>query len=194
MLAPGAVLALLGLGVGFGLYREQLQTGPDNVTTILGLCGLVVAVGVLLVLLGRARPLVPMLAAATSLVVCLLLGAFVAHYGEGFDLQPTAGAIAHLQRTGAAVATDDGFKGQFGFLGRLERPIPDLPRVALPAWAAAHPGGYLITVEDELPTSVHGATVHRHRYRRHWLVIWRLDPVGGAPAAGTRVARPVAPA
>lgn len=176
---PGIVLVLLGIGIGLALYREQLHTGMINLPLIVASCATVTVIGALLAWLTPVRWFVSSVAIATAVSVCMLLVAIVAHYGEGFNLRPTAEAISELQRAGAAIADDSGFRGQFTFLGRLEQPLAELSRSELPAWALAHPDGYLIGTEENPLLNVPGTVVHRHRYRRHSLVIWKLDPVTG---------------
>lgn len=59
-----------------------------------------------------------------------------------YDLEDLAREIrAHHDVSWAFV---DNYHGEFGFLGRLEKPVADIQADALQAWFAANPGGYAV--------------------------------------------------
>lgn len=67
-----------------------------------------------------------------------------------FEHYDTARFAAELGRAPAAGVAIDGYpyQGEFGFTGRLAAPLHVLQDGELAAWAAAHPGGLVISARD----------------------------------------------
>ena len=65
------------------------------------------------------------------------------------------------------------YHAQYNFVGRLRKPIVILDLPELAAWAAANPGGQVITVER----TRHAGTGLRPQYeapfRGAWIQVWR---------------------
>jgi 4-amino-4-deoxy-L-arabinose transferase-like glycosyltransferase len=116
---------------------------------------------------------------SACVVTVLQLGMFTAA-SPAYDLRPISRFIAQAQAEGREVALADEYHGQFGFYGRLVRPLEQLGDATLEAWAQRHPQGYLVMVvrrPEEFPDAV-----YTQPYRSKYLVIREGAAVGGAPA------------
>lgn len=124
----------------------------------------------------------PMRMAAASVVTVLVAATvFFAVKGEGQDLHRPAQAIADLQKAGEPVFVYASYKGQVGFLGRIEKSFEVVPRGAAQAWASSHPGAYLVQFEDAPPGDVDLDLYREFPYRGRSMRIWRVpDVVKGA--------------
>lgn len=101
---------------------------------------------------------------------------------RGYDLRAPATAIAAYQARGATVATLGGYRGQFGYLGRLGQDLVEVQPADLAAWAAQHPGAVLVAFHAETPENVPAVLLHRYPYRSGDLYLWHLGGgTAGAP-------------
>ncbi len=82
--------------------------------------------------------------AASALALVLLHLAVVRAAAPAYDLAPLARELARLQAAGVPLAHVGKYHGQFHFLGRLTRPIAEVPEWEALDWARAHPEGYLV--------------------------------------------------
>jgi len=120
------------------------------------------------------------LAAATAALLLTAASAFFALRGEGLDLRRPALAIAQLQREAQEVAILSSYKGQFGFLGRLEQPIPVVPGDRVADWAATHGGAYLVAIDTHAADGLGLEHYADFPYRGVHMDIWRV-PADSAP-------------
>ena len=74
------------------------------------------------------------------MVTVLQLGIFPAA-APAYDLRAISRLIAQAQAEGREVAVTDPYHGQFGFYGRLVRPLEQLDDATLQNWASRHPQG-----------------------------------------------------
>ena len=134
---------------------------------------LLMATAVMLLLLPALRPAqYPLRLALLSVWVVLLI-----HLGiyrtaaPAYDVQAVSELIAGAQANGHEVAIATRYHGQFGFAGRLSRPLLQLDAESLQGWAARHPHGYLVFI---LRTSLeqYPKAVFTQPYRSGYLGIW----------------------
>jgi 4-amino-4-deoxy-L-arabinose transferase-like glycosyltransferase len=171
---------------------------PRALAGIQGLCGLSLAATPMLVttppwlasvnplwggalLAGSAVPLLinPLRAArypaAVALLTCGVLA--VVYLGvfrvaaPAYDLRAASRVIAAAEAAGRPVANLSAYHGQFGFYGRLTRPIETLDPGRARAWSEQHPDGFLITFYPVQETT-HRSAVYEQPYRGGHLVIW----------------------
>ncbi len=112
-------------------------------------------------------------------ITVLQLGMFTAA-APAYDLRPISRFIAQAQAEGREVALADPYHGQFGFYGRLLRPLEQLDATTLEPWAKRHPRGYLVMVvrrPDEFADAV-----YTQPYRSKYLAIREGRAVGGDTA------------
>jgi 4-amino-4-deoxy-L-arabinose transferase-like glycosyltransferase len=185
-----------------GLARSARGTQPDAGVRLA--LGWLVSVGVALSMLSGKQPhyalplvvplallvarhlsagaaaRVPSMAAGTvGAVLVAATGFFVwTDAGAGFDLRAPAGAVHRLQASGAEIAVVGGYHGQFGFLGRLQRPLDQIDATRVGDWARTHAGGYLVTFKNALPSTVPATRVADFPYRRQRLYIYRSTAAG----------------
>lgn len=89
-------------------------------------------------------------------VVCLEL-TLAPVLADRYDVAPLARRLGELERAGAPLAHVGEHDGQFALPGRLTRPVRELACADVPAWAAAHPDGWLVVPRAE--TAPDGAAV-----------------------------------
>jgi hypothetical protein len=171
LLVTGGVLAVL----------PQLLEAAAWLQSISPLWGLLLMVtAIVLFLLPPTRP-VRYPQRLTLLSVWLVLLIHLGVYrtaAPAYDLKDAAEVIAAAQADGLEVAMATRYHGQFGFPGRLSRPLLQLDAESLPGWAAGHPRDYLVvilrTTLDQYPKAV-----FTQPYRSGYLGIW----TGGVVAA-----------
>ena len=110
-----------------------------------------------------------------GLTTVLAIGSiyFVAGFGNGMDLRKPALAVNRLQSEGAQLAIYGGYKGQIGFLGRLQ-PIPVVAYGTVRVWAPRHPGAYLVSFHPGSPDGLDLESIARFPYRHTSMQIWRV--------------------
>ena len=206
LLAPAAVLAARALA---GLETPTTRVSGLPLALLLAVCGLAVlalphvqgphtpdwarqipvlvpaALLLAAALLGWPRRLDPVAASyRTGLVFALAFGVVYAGSMQAlaprYRLTAFAGHIAAAQARGAAVAHVGKYHAQFQFLGRLQRPLEVLHSEQLPAWAAAHPDGYVVHPCERWQPAPSG--VYGQPYRGGGLRLW---PVTLLPAVPT---------
>ena len=88
---------------------------------------------------------VPLLAAASVLLVAAVHLAFVRPLSANYDVGPLARAIAELQAAGRPIANDGIYHAQYQFAGRLVAPIAELPtHEHAKRWIDVHPDGAIV--------------------------------------------------
>ena len=181
---PRVLAVLPGLSGIFLAVAPSLIAAPPWVNSVSPLWGGVLVAGA--VLLGMSKPLrmeqYPLAVALLSagILVIVYLGVF-RNAAPAYDLREASRLIARAEAAGRPVASLTGYHGQFGFYGRLARPIVNLPPQQARAWSREHPGGYLIaTYPDRVPG--HAAAVHEQPYRGGHLAIWEGRVLAADPA------------
>jgi 4-amino-4-deoxy-L-arabinose transferase-like glycosyltransferase len=131
----------------------------------------------------------PLRMAQYPLAVAVLSAGFMAVASLGifrvaapaYDLREASRVIATAETAGQCVASLSDYHGQFGFYGRLARPIENLSPEQVPAWSREHPAGYLIAYyPGRVPG--HSGAVHEQPYRGGHLVIWKARALAADPA------------
>ncbi len=118
---------------------------------------------------GAFRP-VAALAGGTALLVIALQAGGKRPILDGYDLRAAAGIAAAAQARAAPVAWAGRYSGQFGWLGRLRRPLEIVADSAASAWIAAHPDGVLFRqVRGICPAAAGERIVYERRLERRTL-------------------------
>jgi 4-amino-4-deoxy-L-arabinose transferase-like glycosyltransferase len=181
---PRALAGLLGLS-GLSLAAApSLIAAPPWVASVSPLWGSALTLGA--VALAMSKPLrmkqYPVTVALLSAVVLasVYLGVFRVA-APAYDLRTASRVIAAAETAGQPVASLSDYHGQFGFYGRLSRPIENLRPAQVPAWSRAHPEGRLIAYyPGRVPG--HSAAIHEQPYRGGHLVIWEGRMLAADPA------------
>ena len=181
---PRALAILPGLSGIFLAAAPFLVDAPPWVNSVNPLWGGVLIAGA--VLLVMSKPLrmeqYPLAVAVLSagILAIVYLGVFRIA-APAYDLREASRVIAAAEAAGRPVASLSDYHGQFGFYGRLARPIENLPPEQAQAWSREHPGGYLIAYyPGRVPG--HSAAVHEQPYRGGHLVIWAARELAADPA------------
>jgi len=181
---PRALAAVLGLS-GLSLAAAPLLVAtPPWLASVNPLWGGVLMAGAVALVMGK-----PLRATQYPLAVGLISSAVLAVVYLGvfrvaapaYDLRQASRVIAAAETAGRPVASLSGYHGQFGFYGRLTRPVETLDPDQVPAWSAEHPEGYLIAYYPRR-VPAHSAAVHEQPYRGGHLVIWEGRMLAADPA------------
>jgi len=127
----------------------------------------------------RARYPLLLTLLSIGMVTVLQLGIFPAA-APAYDLRAISRFIAQAQAEGREVAVTDPYHGQFGFYGRLVRPLEQLDDATLQNWASRHPQGYLISIVSS--PDAYADAVFTQPYRSKYLAIREGRAVTGASA------------
>jgi hypothetical protein len=181
---PRALAVMPGLSGIFLVAAPPLIAAPSWVNSVSPFWGGVLISGAVLLLIskplrmGQYPHAVAVLSAGMLAIV--YLGVF-RNAAPAYDLREASRVIAAAEAAGRPVASLSDYHGQFGFYGRLARPIENLPPDQALAWSREHPGGYLIaTYPDRVPG--YSAAVHEQPYRGGHLVIWEGRVLAADPA------------
>jgi 4-amino-4-deoxy-L-arabinose transferase-like glycosyltransferase len=138
--------------------------------------------GVALIILALGSLVLPVKSAVQSgchvavLVVAalmLLAGGYFGAMRPFYDVQPAARQIASLLSSRIAVAHLGKYYGQFHFLGRIDQPLPVLQAAAqLPAWAQAHPQGYVIASYKDHAAALDPLADYRYPFKGRQIALF----------------------
>ena len=118
--------------------------------------------------------------AALTLATALLTVA--PHALANFDLHALSREIA-AQQAQREVAFADIYRGQFTFLGRLQRPLPPVPRGEVRAWLQRHPDGLVVGEIAEPDSAEARAAAWTAPYRSRHFAGWTAASLRGVPEA-----------
>lgn len=137
---------------------------------------------------GYARQ-VPVLGGLMAALLIFGHGSIVREAQSRFDLVEISRMLGALERAGHPLAFVGTYRGQFQFLGRLERvPVLLKDHEAARAWAAQHPGGVIVDeVDDERDCAAPPSIICRP-YRGHRLVVREAAVVRDVAPGPTRPA------
>jgi len=168
---PAAVLVLLAGGAALAV-----ALGKGDATTVAMLQPLAPVAGfaALCVILALAALVLPRVAGLATLglgFVLALLGLIgTTGLAPAYDSTPIAQILAAHQEQGMAVVTDR-YNAEFGFEGRLTKPVDVLEPEQAEGWLSTHPGGILAS-ECKAVTRP-GEPEHRiHFYGADWC-LWQ---------------------
>jgi len=94
-----------------------------------------------------------------------------------YDLKAASTVIARAQAQGHPVAVAQRYHGQFGFYGRLTRPVQEVSGQQLGAWSRAHPDGYVVLTGKASSAGCPGV-VHDQPYQSGYLTIVSTQAAG----------------
>ncbi len=150
-IVPSAQLAALGAFSTFGVIFLML--------------------GVLLMLPSKSELRRIALAGLVGAVVAT--GLFTLAWWPAFDLKPAAALLARAQVQDRPIANLEPYDGQFGFLGRLTRPIEEVSDgEPARAWAIAHPRGVLVRYSTTVTPLDQSVALYAQPFRGVWMSIW----------------------
>ena len=97
---------------------------------------------------------------------------------DGYDLRPIAAHLSSLERTGAPIAHEGRYAGQYTFLGRLRHPLAEILRDSIPVWLTRHPTGRVVTYERSPNAPAPGVTEVVHRLGDRFVIVRAASPSG----------------
>ena len=126
------------------------------------------------------------ISAVAMAAACLAYLLFAQSFWVQFDLRPAAARIAALQQAGIPVAHFRIYENQFQYLGRLERPLPEVWDDTLKTWSAQHPEGRIVHYVGTPDAADLAYAELVQPFRSSWLLIeradqWILRREGGTP-------------
>ncbi|MFP5344051.1 MAG: glycosyltransferase family 39 protein, partial [Gammaproteobacteria bacterium] len=149
-------------------------------------------IGMLLLFLHPALPLqrVIALSLASVLMISTLYLTLIRSAAHAYDLHAASAYIAELQRAGHPVAYIDKYHGQFQFLGRLREPLRVIGGAQVQDWIQAHPGGRVVSAEDNWRPAGNPRPEFSQPYRGKILSIWGREALTSSAADDTPHAAP----
>jgi len=120
-------------------------------------------------------------AAPTLITLTLVIGV---HLGlseaarEAYDLEPIARYLSVAEKQGRPIAYVGDYHGQFHFLGRLERPLLEIPGGSESLWIRQNPRGKVIQDLKYMPPDVNRAEFTQP-YRDDVLAVWGREGIPG---------------
>lgn len=157
------------------LASQRFGYPPERPLAWLGLVALVVAIGAWRAWGRDARGLA---LSATAVVSAAMLAGALALL-PSLNVEPEAAFVKQALREHVPIATVEWNNGLLGYTGRLEQPVPWIPRNQVRAWSRAHPDGILLTTErhDELKTGTPFRTWPYFLSGDHRIAAWRAAQV-----------------
>ncbi|MFZ5792454.1 MAG: ArnT family glycosyltransferase [Pseudomonadota bacterium] len=140
-------------------------------------------------LLGQATPRtliarLVQLALLPALVVVSFNIEFAQSLRQFFDLTPIAQRIHVLQQSGRPVALFGAYRGEYDFVGRLERPITAFADAdAVRDWAAQNPNGVVVSYFQSGMLRLPLRPLMLGAAGDNWVALWRAADVVGSDAA-----------
>lgn len=115
--------------------------------------------------------------ATGTLIVVVAAHILAAHtLAARYDLGEVASHLASVERSGAPIAHEGRYAGQFTYLGRLERPIAEISADSIDSWLRLHPTGRAVSyAKAPADTGVGGVELVR-RYRGQYIIVRRAPP------------------
>jgi 4-amino-4-deoxy-L-arabinose transferase-like glycosyltransferase len=141
----GLFALLVGIVIVALPWRAAKTYGypPQSAIALLALIAPVVAAGVWRTWGRGARTLA--LAATALLSTAMLAGALALL--PALNVEAEAAFVKQALREHVPIATVGSSNGLFGYAGRLDRPLPSIPRAAILEWSRAHPDGIVLTLQ-----------------------------------------------
>ncbi|HYN20439.1 MAG TPA: glycosyltransferase family 39 protein, partial [Thermoanaerobaculia bacterium] len=118
-------------------------------------------------------------AAPTLITLALVLGAqlgFAEVAREAYDLGPISRYLGVIEKQGRPIAYVGDYHGQFHFLGRLERPLQEIPGGSESVWIRQNPRGKVIQDLQYMPPDVSRADFSQP-YRDDVLAVWSQEGI-----------------
>jgi len=143
--APAGAVALVGILLGAGAGLQHALGLPGWLGEVPPAWGLVLLAGALV--LARSRGAQGQVLALSLTSPALMLVVHLAGsraLARRYDLRPVAGLLEAGEQAARPIAFVGHYAGQFHFLGRLVRPIEDVPRSEVAAWKGRHPDGLVV--------------------------------------------------
>jgi len=141
-------LILLALGVAMAWLPRYAATQPnlafiDDTSPWWGAGFAAIGIALLIGAKHLRDPLWPAL--STLAVVLIIKLALIQGPGVRYDARPIAAQVRAAQLRGQPIAHLGWHHGVYEFAGRLTEPLPVLTTETLPAWAAGHPDGLVLS-------------------------------------------------
>ena len=116
--------------------------------------------------------------ALTLLSVALVLTAhagFAEAARREYDPAPLARYLRELEEQGRPIAYLGPYHGQFGYLGRLRRPLERINASEVEAWLRRHPDGKVVAERRQIPPN-RTQFDYVQPYREDYLAVWGSRP------------------
>ncbi len=170
-----ASIVLIAIGIALALLPGYAATRPDLafVSDTWPAWGAGVALlGVVLLVFARRihEPLWPAL--GTVAVVLLMKLALIQGTDPRYDVRAVAAEVHDAQERGQPIVHLGWHHGVYEFAGRLTQPLPTLTLDELPAWAAEHPDGLVISFYRRF--RFRAAPVYSQPFRGVEVSIWNV--------------------
>ena len=95
---------------------------------------------------------------------------------ERYDLRSVAAHLSSVEQAGGPIAHEGRYSGQYTFLGRLRRPLVEIPTDSVAVWLAGHPNGRVVTYARSPNAPGQGVAEFVHRLGNRFIVVRAASP------------------
>jgi 4-amino-4-deoxy-L-arabinose transferase-like glycosyltransferase len=113
------------------------------------------------------------IAAATLLAVVVAHVVAAPYLRQRYDGAEVAAHLAALEQRGVPVANEGPYAGQFSYIGRLRKPLVEVPAESVAVWLTTHPGGRVVTYPRSPNAPRPGVAELVRRYSARYVVVRR---------------------
>jgi 4-amino-4-deoxy-L-arabinose transferase-like glycosyltransferase len=115
----------------------------------------------------------PRMAVITLVIVAIAHIAAAPYLRRRYDGAAVARHLATLEQRGFPLANEGPYAGQFSYVGRLRRPVEEVPAGNVAAWLATHPDGRVITYPRSPDAAGPGVAERVQQFGARYVVIRR---------------------
>jgi 4-amino-4-deoxy-L-arabinose transferase-like glycosyltransferase len=124
-------------------------------------------------LLSAPNAWAPRITVITLVVIVIAHIAAAPYLRDHYDGTAVARHLATLEQRGFPLANEGPYAGQFSYVGRLRRPVEEVPAGNVAAWLASHPDGRVITYRRSPDAAGPGVAERVQRYGAGYVVVRR---------------------
>jgi len=95
---------------------------------------------------------------------------------ERYDLRPVAAQLSAVEQSGGPIAHEGRYLGQYTFLGRLRRPLVEIPTDSIARWLIQHPNGRVVTYTQSPNAAGPGVAALVRRFGARYVIVRAASP------------------
>jgi 4-amino-4-deoxy-L-arabinose transferase-like glycosyltransferase len=137
----------------------------NNVSRFAVLPLLLLAIGGQFLIPGTTANSVKYISLQTVLLVTLTHVILFPPASSGYDLKPIADEVKQLQQQGHVIAHKGKYRGEYHFLGRLEKPLQVINGYEELPWLIEHPSAYIVDYRYEACGEAQQPVVYQRLFR-----------------------------
>lgn len=121
---------------------------------------------------------------AAMTVLSLAAGPYIR---DRYDLRPVAAHLTAAEQAGGDIAHEGRYSGQYTFLGRLRRPLEEVPTDNIAEWLRQHPRGRVVTYARTPNATGPGVPVFVRRFGARYVIVRATSSPDATPSRAPRI-------